>query len=159
MQANKHADTKPEVALRSRLHRRGLRFRKDVLLRLDGGRVRPDIVFPGVRVAVFCDGCFWHRCPLHATDPKTNAAYWAPKLAANVRRDREGDEHLREAGWTVARIWEHEIESDVEAAADRIARLVAGSGSPNEPAVVADGTFVPSAPMGASREDRLDRDD
>jgi DNA mismatch endonuclease (patch repair protein) len=127
MRANRHADTQPEVVLRSRLHRRGLRFRKDALLRLDSARVRPDIVFPGARVAVFCDGCFWHRCPKHATDPKTNAAYWTPKLAANVRRDREADLSLRSAGWTVLRVWEHEISGDIEAVANRIAEVVAAS--------------------------------
>ncbi len=125
MRSNRHTDTQPEIALRSRLHRRGLRFRKDVLLRIEGVRVRPDIIFSRARVAVFCDGCFWHRCPEHATDPKTNSAYWMPKLAANVRRDREGDLALRSSGWTVVRVWEHEILGDVDAVAGRIAELVA----------------------------------
>lgn len=127
MRANRHADTQPEVALRSRLHRLGLRFRKDALIRLDDARGRPDIIFPRACIAVFCDGCFWHRCPEHATDPKTNSDYWMPKLAANVQRDREVDLVLRSAGWTVVRIWEHEIRADVETVADRIAELVAAS--------------------------------
>jgi DNA mismatch endonuclease, patch repair protein len=119
--------------MRSRLHRLGLRFRKDVLLRLDGARVRPDIVFAGARVAVFCDGCFWHRCPEHATDPKTNAAYWMPKLAENVRRDREADRSLRVAGWTVVRVWEHEIGDNIEAVAGHIVEVVAASLASRQP--------------------------
>ena len=64
MRANRRTDTKPELALRSALHRQGFRFRKDFRLDLDGGaRVRPDIAFTARRVAVFVDGCFWHVCP------------------------------------------------------------------------------------------------
>lgn len=124
MRANRQADTKPEIILRSHLHRLGLRFRKNVLLRLKGARVRPDIVFPTARIAVFCDGCFWHRCPEHFSDPKTNADYWALKLDANVRRDRNADVRLRHAGWTVIRVWEHEILGDADTAARRIAATV-----------------------------------
>ena len=54
------------------------------------------------------DGCFWHRCPDHATDPKANGAWWGRKLNRNVERDRETDRRLVEAGWRVIRIWEHE---------------------------------------------------
>jgi DNA mismatch endonuclease (patch repair protein) len=130
MLANKRVDTKPEVALRSALHRLGLRFRKDKRIDLPAMRVRPDVVFVSARVAVYCDGCFWHSCPIHATSPKANADYWRPKLAANVRRDRDCDRALKEAGWQVVRVWEHE--NPVEAAA-QIATLVragtaAGSG-------------------------------
>jgi DNA mismatch endonuclease (patch repair protein) len=86
--------------------------------------VRPDIVFTRSRVVVFCDGCFWHRCPEHATDPKTNSGYWMPKLMANVQRDRETDQLLLSAGWTVVRVWEHEIRSDVAAVASRVSPLL-----------------------------------
>ena len=79
MQANRRRDTGPERALRSELHRRGLRFRVDHPVRTGGHTVRPDIVFSRARVAVYVDGCFWHSCPLHATLPKSNAAYWTPK--------------------------------------------------------------------------------
>jgi DNA mismatch endonuclease (patch repair protein) len=71
-------------------------------------RTRPDVLFPRHRVAIYVDGCFWHRCPLHATDPKANSAYWGPKLNANVARDRRADAALRNHGWTVLRFWEHE---------------------------------------------------
>lgn len=115
--ANRRVDTKAEVALRSELHRRGRRFRKDHLLRLGDVRVRPDIVFTRWRTAVFVDGCFWHSCPDHLHVPKTNQQYWVPKLEANVARDRRVDAALTDAGWRVLRVWEHE---DVASAADRI---------------------------------------
>src|SRR5690606_15979160 len=86
--ANRRTDTKPEVRLRSELHRRGLRFRKDFLIRVSEIRVKPDIVFTRLRLAVFVDGCFWHSCPEHGSMPSRNRGYWLPKLAANVDRDR-----------------------------------------------------------------------
>lgn len=111
--ANRRTDTKPELRLRSALHRRGHRFRKDFLLRVEGARVRPDLVFTRRRVAVFVDGCFWHGCPDHQHVPKRNCEYWVPKLAANVERDRRVDAALVSDGWHVVRIWEH---TDLEAA-------------------------------------------
>jgi DNA mismatch endonuclease, patch repair protein len=107
--ANRRTDTKPETALRSALHRRGLRFRKDHPIRLVGERpIRPDIVFMRQRLAVFVDGCFWHRCPEHCVIPKSNVAYWGPKLEANAERDMHVTQRLQAAGWLVLRIWEHE---------------------------------------------------
>lgn len=117
MRRNKRADTGPELSVRRELHRRGLRFRKDLPLRLPGTTVRPDVVFTRARVAVFIDGCFWHCCPLHLTRPRANSWYWGPKLEANVTRDRLIDSLLSEAGWAVLRSWEHEDPSDV---ADRV---------------------------------------
>lgn len=107
MLGNKRVGTKPEAALRSALHARGLRFRKDHRIDLGAVRARPDIVFSRSRVAVFVDGCYWHSCPIHGTTPTRNADYWTPKLARNVERDREQEAALREAGWTVVRMWEH----------------------------------------------------
>src|SRR5207244_7961450 len=88
MRANRPADTQPERLLRSELHRRGLRFRKNMLLKVGGVRARPDVLFTRMRVAVFVDGCFWHDCPDHGTSPKANSEYWAAKLAVNKERDR-----------------------------------------------------------------------
>lgn len=119
MKAQRRRDTKPEKALRSELWRRGLRYRVD--FKVVGGRRRVDIVFTRARVAVFVDGCFWHRCPVHATVPKANREWWEAKLSMNVDRDRATDEALLQAGWTVIRIWEHERAS---AAADRIEAMV-----------------------------------
>jgi DNA mismatch endonuclease (patch repair protein) len=108
MRGNKARDTRPELALRSALHRQGLRFRCDREIRMDDVRVRPDVVFVARRVAIFLDGCYWHRCPQHGTAPRTNAGYWTEKLDRNVARDRRVDAALDAAGWRVVRIWEHE---------------------------------------------------
>jgi DNA mismatch endonuclease (patch repair protein) len=72
------------------------------------------------------DGCFWHRCPQHQTKPASNAAFWDRKLSENVERDRRTDALLATDGWTVFRVWEHEVEDELEDVARRIQRLVAG---------------------------------
>ncbi|WP_374228700.1 very short patch repair endonuclease [Pseudonocardia sp. ICBG162] len=118
MSAQARTGTSPEMALRRELHRRGRRFRVEFRFDIDGlRRRRADLVFTRRRVAVFVDGCFWHRCPRHATSPKSNGSWWAAKLATNVARDADTDTRLRGAGWTVVRVWEHE---DPVAAADRV---------------------------------------
>lgn len=108
MQAIRRTDTKPEVLLRSALHRAGYRFRKDLNIYTSSRRVRPDIVFTARKVAVFVDGCFWHCCPQHGRQPAVNSGYWSPKLQRNAERDRLADAALESDGWTVVRIWEHE---------------------------------------------------
>ena len=113
MVANRRSDTGPEKRLRSYVHRAGLRFRKDFLVRAHGFSARADLVFPASKVAVFVDGCFWHQCPEHATMPKRNVEFWAPKLRRNVDRDRRVNAELTRAGWTVIRCWEHEEPSSV----------------------------------------------
>jgi DNA mismatch endonuclease, patch repair protein len=125
MQGNRSTDTRHEVALRSELHRRGLRFRKHVAL-VPGVRFRPDIVFARQRLAVECLGCFWHRCPVDGVRPQTNSEYWEAKLDRNVERDRRNAQALAEAGWDLVVVWEHE---DLVAAADRIEALVRGRAS------------------------------
>lgn len=107
MQANRRRDTKPERLLRSALHRQGYRFRVDLRVTTADRTVRPDLVFARARVAVFVDGCFWHRCPDHGVRPKHNAAYWHAKLDGNVERDQLVNRALEAEGWTVVRIWEH----------------------------------------------------
>lgn len=120
MQGNHSRDTKPEIALRSELHRRGLRFRKHVAV-VPGLRYRPDAVFSRARVAVECRGCFWHFCPADAVLPKSNLGYWLPKLARNAVRDRRNEQALQDAGWTLIVMWEHD---DLIATADRIEGLI-----------------------------------
>jgi DNA mismatch endonuclease (patch repair protein) len=122
MQANRRVDTGPERRLRSALHRRGLRFRKDRRIDADGVRVRADVVFPRQRVAVFVDGCFWHCCPAHATQPRAHESYWAAKLRGNVERDRRVDAALERAAWTVIRVWEHEQSEDAAGRVEAIIR-------------------------------------
>lgn len=118
--------TGPELAVRRELHRRGLRFRVNYDV-LPG---RPDLVFTRARMAVFIDGCFWHRCPDHGTLPRNNREWWLAKLDRNVVRDAEKDAALRELGWLPLHVWEHEKPGE---ACDRIehewrSRTVPGTG-------------------------------
>jgi DNA mismatch endonuclease (patch repair protein) len=122
MVATKRRDTPGELRIRRILHGRGLRYSVDVPP-LRTSKRRADIVFRPARVAVFVDGCFWHCCPLHRTQPKKNAAWWRAKLAANVRRDSDTNRELRSAGWRVVRVWAHE---DPEQAAAKVQLAVAG---------------------------------
>lgn len=114
MRSNRRRDTSPEVAVRSMLHRSGLRFRVDVPLGFDRRR-RADIVFPRARVAIFIDGCFWHGCPEHYSAPATNIDYWADKVEGNRARDRDTVRRLHESGWQALRYWEHEKPNEVVA--------------------------------------------
>lgn len=118
MQRQPRESTGPERALRSALHRAGLRFRLHVPV-LDGRSRKADIVLARHRAVVFVDGCFWHACPKHGTRPRVNRWYWDAKLEGNRRRDRDTDRRLRAAGWRVVRVWEHEAPT---AAAQRIVR-------------------------------------
>lgn len=79
------------------------------------------MVFPRRLVAVFVDGCFWHSCPVHASTPVANHAWWTAKLARNEERDRHTDAHLRGLGWTVLRFWEHQ---DAVLVVDEIEHIV-----------------------------------
>ena len=120
MLGNRHRDTRPELAVRRAVWAKGLRYR--VAYRpVKAVRRSADLVFTRVRVAVFIDGCFWHGCPEHYRAPATNIDYWTAKIAGNSTRDRETDRLLAEAGWTVVRIWEHELAVE---AATRVAGSV-----------------------------------
>jgi DNA mismatch endonuclease, patch repair protein len=105
----KRRDTKPELLVRSALHRLGFRYRLDVA-ELAG---RPDIVMPKHRLAVFVNGCFWHShdCRRGNVRPKSNSLYWANKRERTVQRDVVNGRELAKAGWRVVKIWECEIDS------------------------------------------------
>jgi DNA mismatch endonuclease (patch repair protein) len=120
MRANRRRDSRPEMAVRSAVHRRGLRYRVDAQP-LQDLRRRADLVFVSARVAVFVDGCFWHGCPSHGTSPATNSEYWTEKIGGNKRRDLDTDARLADAGWLSLRFWEHD---DPTQAAERIASVV-----------------------------------
>ena len=124
MSANRSQNTRPEMDLRRALWARGRRYRVHVR-ELPG---RPDIVFRKQRLAVFCDGDFWHGRAWHNRRERlrkgANADYWIPKIGANIARDARYTAELEEAGWTVLRLWESDIRQDPEAAADRVERAL-----------------------------------
>ncbi|MFI8167083.1 very short patch repair endonuclease [Streptomyces sp. NPDC085931] len=121
MQGNRSRDTRPELALRRAAHRLGLRYRVSTRPLPELPRTA-DMVFTRTKVAVFVDGCFWHGCPTHYTHSKSNVTYWTEKIARNKERDEDTNRRLREAGWLVIRIWEHE---DLEIAARKLKEIVA----------------------------------
>lgn len=121
---NRGRDTVPERLLRSALWQRGLRFRVHYP-KLPG---RPDIVLIGRRVAIFCDGDFWHGRNWEARQQKlsrgNNADYWKAKIERNIQRDQEVNHALHELGWTVLRVWESDVRADPEAAAERLIAML-----------------------------------
>lgn len=84
---------------------------------------KPDFVFDELRLAIFVDGCFWHRCPLCFRAPSSSLPYWGPKIASNVARDARSRRSLNRKGWSVMRIWEHELR-DGPRVVKRVARAV-----------------------------------
>ncbi|MFE3887656.1 very short patch repair endonuclease [Streptomyces lydicus] len=120
MQAIKSRDTEPERLIRRLVHAKGLRYRV-AAKPLPDLRRTADMVFRPAKVAVFIDGCYWHGCPEHYVPPKTNSGYWSDKVAGNIARDRDTDQRLSDAGWTVLRFWEHE---SPDACALQIAAMV-----------------------------------
>jgi len=106
-------DTAAELALRRALFQEGLRYRVNLVV-LEKPRRVADVAFPGLRIAIFVDGCFWHGCPMHASWPKQNANFWRQKIEANQARDADTNSKLIGLGWTVLRFWEHE--SPIESA-------------------------------------------
>ncbi|MBB2156534.1 DNA mismatch endonuclease Vsr [Gluconacetobacter diazotrophicus] len=115
----KGRNTRPELVLRSLLHRAGFRFRLHAK-QLPG---RPDIILPRYRTAIFVHGCFWHRHPgcRYATTPSTRREFWQTKFDGNVSRDARNQAALEAAGWTVLTVWECELKSDAEGVAHRLA--------------------------------------
>lgn len=105
----KSKNTKPEVLVRSYLHKNGLRFRKNDK-RYPG---KPDIVLPKYKTVIFVNGCFWHKhnCP-NFVMPKSNTEYWQRKIDGNVKRDMEHYQKLKAMGWRVIVIWECEISDE-----------------------------------------------
>ncbi len=112
-------DTDLEIAVRSALHRRGLRFRKHVKT-LPGS---PDVVFPKAKVAVFVDGRFWHGYDFDSWKDRLQP-FWRAKIERNMERDAGNDRDLAALGWTVIRVWQHEIKKDLPNIVDKITTTV-----------------------------------
>lgn len=117
-------DTGPELILRRRLWMDGARGYRTHPIGVLGS---PDLVFLRQKVAVFVDGCFWHRCPRCYRPPSSNVEFWRSKAQGNVDRDRKVDSELATAGWSVIRIWEHDIRQDPEAVVKEVCGILSGS--------------------------------
>jgi DNA mismatch endonuclease, patch repair protein len=138
MQSNKSRDTRPELALRSQLHKLGLRYRVG-LRPLKSSRRTVDLAFTRVRIAVFVDGCFWHGCPAHYRPATTHTEFWNAKVARNRERDRETTQLLEDSGWLVIRVWEHE---DINGAAAQIKDAVRARGAALHPRNLRDSAAI-----------------
>lgn len=122
MKANKGKGTHPELIVRKALWNAGMRGYRVNWKKAPG---RPDICFPGRRIAIFVNGCFWHRCPKCSTSlPKTNSAFWKKKFELNVKRDNVKLKALKELGWLTLTIWECETKRDLALVVARISRLL-----------------------------------
>ncbi len=122
MRANKSKDTKPELLLRRALWAAGLRGYRLHKKSLPG---RPDIAYTTKKVAIFVNGCFWHRCPhCQLNLPKTNTEFWKAKFARNVQRDQEKQAALIAAGWQLLVIWECKLKKDVPHHVEAIRKLL-----------------------------------
>jgi DNA mismatch endonuclease, patch repair protein len=118
MSANRGKNTSPELILRKALYQRGLRGYRLHWTKAPG---RPDIAFPGKKVAVFVNGCFWHRCPYcRPSMPRTNVDFWTAKFERNKERDRRKRKELKDAGWKVIVVWECQIKKNISGCLNRI---------------------------------------
>ncbi|MBW3001863.1 very short patch repair endonuclease [Candidatus Woesearchaeota archaeon] len=116
--------TKPELKLRRELTKRGLRGYR-IHYKLIGS---PDMVYPKYRLAIFIDGCFWHKCPKCFIEPATRKQFWLQKIKGNVQRDIKVRKALRKKGWKVIRFYEHEIKKDLNRCFKKILNELAKRG-------------------------------
>ena len=115
MSSVKNRNTDIELAFRKALWKAGLRYRLNS--KITG---KPDLVFIGIKLAVFVDGCYWHGCPEHGQIPKTNELFWRQKISRNIARDATINDSLAAAGWHVLRFWQHEIKRDLGGCVRRV---------------------------------------
>ncbi len=124
MRSNKGKATGPELMLRKELRRVGLSGYRLNWKKVPG---RPDIAYPGRKVAIFVNGCFWHRCPrCNLPLPKSHTEFWKAKFDRNVERDQRKTSELLGLGWTVITVWECEIRKDVQSVSRRISEIIRG---------------------------------
>lgn len=115
-------DTQPELILRKAISGAGIRGYR-LKYKLLG---KPDIVFPKRKIAIFIDGCFWHKCPKCFSELSTTKKYWVKKIQSNIDRDQRVNKTLKKMGWKILRIWEHDTERNLNICLLRIRRLFKG---------------------------------
>ncbi len=116
----KSTNTKLERELRGLLWSDGIRSYR-LRYRIFGN---PDLVFPKQKIAVFIDGCFWHKCERDFSLPETRKEFWLRKIEGNAKRDILVNERLKEDGWKVLRVWQHEIKENPENVSHRVKKLI-----------------------------------
>lgn len=122
MKANKGKNTGPELTLRKALRDNGHPGYRINWKKAPG---RPDIAYPGRKIAIFVNGCFWHKCPhCNLPLPKTHTDFWEQKFERNVQRDIRKTQELEDLGWTVITIWECEIKKDVLSVVSRLVKII-----------------------------------
>ena len=102
------------------LWHKGVRFRKNVRS-LFGN---PDISIKKYKIVIFIDSCFWHACPIHGNTPKSNTDFWKDKLKRNKERDLEVSAYYNDKGWSVIRIWEHELKDDFDGVIEKLIQVI-----------------------------------
>ena len=118
MSSNKAKNTKPELKLRKALYADGIRGYRLNWKKVPG---RPDIAFPGKKISIFINGCYWHRCPhCELPLPKTNAEFWKEKFEKNIKRDKKKEKELLDLGWTVLVFWECKINTNIKDCINKI---------------------------------------
>jgi DNA mismatch endonuclease (patch repair protein) len=118
MSSNKAKNTKPELRLRKALYADGVRGYRLNWKKVPG---KPDIAFPGRKISIFINGCYWHRCPhCELPLPKTNTEFWKEKFDKNIRRDKKKEKELLDLGWTVLVFWECKIKTNIKDCINKI---------------------------------------
>jgi len=118
MSSNKAKNTKPELKLRKALYADGIRGYRLNWKKVPG---RPDIAFPGRKISIFINGCYWHRCPYcELSLPKTNTEFWKEKFEKNIKRDKKKKKELLDLGWIVLVFWECKIKTNIKDCINKI---------------------------------------
>lgn len=109
-------DSKIEIDFRKAIWRAGFRYRKNPTKYFG----KPDLVLRKHKAVIFVDSCFWHGCKRHCRLPATNKKYWVDKIERNKERGKEVNRHYKKIGWKIIRVWEHEIEKNLDKTINRI---------------------------------------